>query len=116
MIVLCFVDDLIYIGHSVSKIDAMIADLGSEFLLTVEKDITSYLGIEIKMLPDKALLLSQTGLTNWILQTYHMTDCNAKDTPVSSIALGSDLSEPSFQHDFSYPLVVGMLMYLASNS
>ena len=45
-----------------------------------------------------------------------MVNCNAKDTPASSIALGSDLSGPPFQHNFSYPLAVGMLMYLASNS
>ena len=29
MIVLCFVDDLIYVGHDVFKIDSMITDLGN---------------------------------------------------------------------------------------
>ena len=42
MIVLCFVNDLIYVGHDVVKIDAMIANLGTEFLHTVEEDITSF--------------------------------------------------------------------------
>ena len=116
MIVLCFVDDLIYVGHDVVKIDSMIADLGNEFLLTVEEDITSFLGIQIQTLPDKALLLTQTGLTTRILETCGMSDCNAKDTPASSIALGSDLSGKPYTHDFSYASVVGMLMYLASNS
>ena len=44
---MCFVDNLIYIGHNIQKIDAMIANLGTEFLLTVEEDITSFLGIQI---------------------------------------------------------------------
>ena len=50
------------------QIDSMISDLGTEFLLTVEEDITSFLGIQIKTLHNKALLLTQTGLTNWILE------------------------------------------------
>ena len=48
MIVLCFVDDLIYVGHDVTKIDSMISDLGTEFLLTVEEDITSFLGMGLR--------------------------------------------------------------------
>ena len=46
MIVLYFMDDLIYVGHDVAKIDSMISDLGTEFLLTVEEDSTSFLGIQ----------------------------------------------------------------------
>ena len=35
-----------YVGHDVAKIDSMISDLGTEFLLTVEEDSTSFLGIQ----------------------------------------------------------------------
>ena len=45
MIVLCFIDDLIYVGHNAAKINSMIADLRIEFLLIVEEDITIFLGI-----------------------------------------------------------------------
>lgn len=83
---------------------------------TVEEDISSFLGISIETLQDKSLLLTQTGLINRILNTCHMINCNAKDTPASTTALGSDLSGPPFSHDFSYPSAIGMLMYLASNS
>ena len=92
MVVLHFVVDLIDIGHDVVKIDAMISDLGTEFLPTVEEDITSFSGIQIKMLPNNALLLTQTSLTDWILKTCSMTHNNAKDTPASSIVLDSDIS------------------------
>jgi len=54
MLVLCFVDDLIYVGKDISKIDSMIANLGDEFQLTVEEDISSFLGIQIDILPDKS--------------------------------------------------------------
>ena len=116
MLVLCFVDDLIYVGPDVVKIDAMIANLGEEYQLTVEEDISSFLGIQIDILSDKALLLTQSGLTNRVLDTCLMTDCNAKDTPASSTALGSDLSGEVFNNEFNYASAVGMLMYLASNS
>jgi hypothetical protein len=116
MIVLCFVDDLIYIGRDVSKIDAMISDLGAEFILTVEEDISSFLGIQIDILPDQAMHLTQRGLTQRILNLCHMHDCNTKDTPASTTALGSDLNGAPFTHDFHYASAVGMLMYLASNS
>jgi hypothetical protein len=116
MLVLCFVDDLIYVGKDVSKIDAMIANLGEEFQLTVEEDISSFLGIQIDILPDTAMLLTQPGLTHRVLETCLMVDCNAKDTPASSAALGTDLSGDVFANDFSYASAIGMLMYLASNS
>ena len=44
-----------------------------------------------------------------------MSNCNAKDSPASSIALGSNLSGTPYIHNFLYAPVVGMLMHLASN-
>jgi hypothetical protein len=61
MLILCFVNDLIYLGPDVTKIDAMIAILGAEFTLMVKEDISSFLRIQIKTLPTKALLLTQAG-------------------------------------------------------
>jgi hypothetical protein len=116
MLVLCFVDDLIYVGPDVTKIDAMIANLGAEFQLTVEEDISSFLGIQIDTLPDGAMLLTQSGLTARVLETCLMVDCNAKDTPALSTTLGTDLLGAVFSYEFSYASAVGMLMYLASNS
>ena len=94
----------------------MISDLGAEFILTVEEDISSFLGIQIDILPDQAMHLTQRGLTQRILNLCHMHDCNTKDTPASTTALGSDLNGAPFTHDFHYASAVGMLMYLASNS
>jgi hypothetical protein len=56
----------------------MISDLGSEFLLKIEYDITSFWGILIQTSPDKALLLSMAGLTNWFLATSGMTYCKCQ--------------------------------------
>ena len=67
MLVLCFVDDLIYVGPDVTKIDTMISNLGDEFKLTVEEDLSSFLGIQIDILSDNAMLLTQSGLTTRVL-------------------------------------------------
>jgi hypothetical protein len=116
MLVLCFVDDLIYVGPDVTKIDTMISNLGDEFKLTVEEDLSSFLGIQIDILSDKAMLLTQSGLTTRVLETCLMVDCNSKDTPALSTTLGTDLQGEVFSNEFSYASAVGMLMYLASNS
>ena len=94
----------------------MIANLGKEFKLTMEKEISRFLGIQIDELEDGSLFLTQTALIDRILRTCFMQDCNAKDTPASSTALGTDLLGDTFVDDFSYPSAVGMLLYLASNS
>ena len=116
MLVLCYVDDLIYVGPDVAKLDAMIADLSKEFQLTVEGDISSFLGIQIDTLPDNALLLTQSGLTTRVLEACLMVDCNGKDTPASTVTVGTDLGGSPHIESFSYASVIGMLMYLASNS
>jgi hypothetical protein len=115
MIVVCFVDDLIYLGRDILKIDAMIKDLGSEFALTVE-DMSSFLGIQIDIRDDHSMVLTQRGLTQRILEACHMVDCNVKDTPATTTTVGTDATGAPFSGDFSYASVVGMLMYLASNS
>jgi hypothetical protein len=115
MIVVCFVDDLIYLGRDIVKIDAMIKDLGSEFALTVE-DMSSFLCIQIDIRDDHSMVLTQRGLTQRILEVCHMVDCNVKDTPATTTTVGTDATGAPFSGDFRYAFVVGMLMYLVSNS
>ena len=45
-----------------------------------------------------------------------MADCNTKATPCGQEALGSDLGGTAISGKFDYSSVVGMLMYLSSNS
>jgi hypothetical protein len=45
-----------------------------------------------------------------------MTDCEAKSTPAATAPLGSDPNGRSFKEDWDYASVVGMLLYLSSNS
>jgi hypothetical protein len=45
-----------------------------------------------------------------------MVDCNSKTTPCNTTPLGADLEGPEPTGRFDYASVVGMLMYLSSNS
>ena len=62
--------------------------------------------------------MTQKGLIDRILATMNMSDCNGKSTPTdgSGKPLGSDKEGAPASASWSYPSVIGMLLYLASNS
>ena len=60
--------------------------------------------------------LKTTGLINKILHTVDMVDCNGKDTPAMKSPLSSDTYGKPFKEKSEYSSVVGMLLYLCSNS
>ena len=61
---------------------------------------------------------TQTGLIDKVLAATGMTECNSKDTPCSGDGkpLGSDPEGVPAKEEWGYSSVVGMLLYLASNS
>ena len=84
--------------------------------MTVEGDITAFLGIDFKHLPTGAVEMLQLGLTEWVLKTMGMQDCNLDCTLASQKPLGKDKEGPEFAEKWSYSSVVGMLLYLVANS
>ena len=58
----------------------------------------------------------QTGLIDKVLKATGMEECNAKPTPACTTALGTDSEGPRCQLSWDYASVIGMLMYLTSNS
>ena len=69
-------------------------------------------------LHDGGIQLTQKGLIDRILKTTGMTECNGKDSPTdgSGKPLGSDKDGAPASASWSYPSVIGMLLYLASHS
>ena len=84
--------------------------------MTVEGDILTFLGIDFKHLPTGAVEILQLGLTEQMLKTTGMEDCNLDCTPASQKPLGKDKEGPEFVERWSSSSVVGMLLYLAANS
>ncbi|KAL7556403.1 hypothetical protein ACA910_013045 [Epithemia clementina (nom. ined.)] len=65
---------------------------------------------------DGTIELLQTGLIDRILRVTELEDSSPKSTPAAPTPLGADNEGPTCQESWSYASVVGMLMYLASNS
>ena len=118
MIVFLYVDDCGVAAPKQKDIDDFVARLNKKgFELTQDGDFAEYLGI--KFVVDKTantITMTQPGLINKIVQARQMDNCNPNKTPASTTALGSDPTGPPMKEAWSYPSVIGMLLYLSTNT
>ena len=90
-------------------------DRGFEF--TQEGTFTDFLGIKFVRDSDaNTITLTQKGLIQKIIDTTGMQDCNPNWVPTSMTALGIDPDGSLMNESWSYPSVVGMLLYLSTNT
>jgi Reverse transcriptase (RNA-dependent DNA polymerase) len=112
MVVLCYVDDCLFFGPDLRKIDGFIEELEQQgFALTKEQDVYAFLGIQ--MVRDRATgkyTLTQEGLIKKVLRIVGMENCNSKKTPAGVTPLGTDAEGAPFSEDWQYASVVGMLL------
>ena len=94
----------------------MLESLKDEFEMTVEGDVTAFLGIQFKHLSGGEIEMQQIGLIERVLKATGLQDCNPDKTPVSQKSFGTDKNGLEFAEQWSYSSVVGMLLYLAANS
>jgi hypothetical protein len=120
VIILAYVDDCLMFAPSNNLIDKVIDDLKHEFPLTVEsdknEDVYAYLGVDLKRNSDGTITFTQKGLVDKILRTVGLQDCSPRATPCNTEPLGSDAKGARHSESWSYPSVIGMLLYLSSNS
>jgi Reverse transcriptase (RNA-dependent DNA polymerase) len=109
-----YVDDLIMISKQKKVLDDIVAELRNEFTITDEGTLSTYLGIVIERKGDE-FKLSQPELTRKILQATGLTDANANERPATE-TLGSHLDCDKHNETWEYASVIGMLMYLSTNS
>ena len=84
--------------------------------LTREDDAFHFLGVEVVHHDDGRVELLQKGLISKVLKTMDMENAHTECTPASNAPLGTDADGEPFVESWSYPSVVGMLLYLSSNS
>ena len=116
MVYLNYVDDGILIGKDGSKIESVIDDLGTTLELTREGDLSAFLGIQIDKNENGSLKLTQEGLIKRVLEATKMQDCRPTKTPAIKETLGADVNGEPAEEQWNYRSIVGMLLYLASNS
>ncbi|MGH3053588.1 MAG: reverse transcriptase domain-containing protein, partial [Gaiellaceae bacterium] len=115
-ICLVYVDDCLFFAKTNASIDKMIANLKKDFDLTVEADVSTYLGIKIKNTEDGCMELSQPYLIERVLEATHMTNCNGKATPAVTTPIGNDPEGDDRKEDWHYASIIGMLMFLQANT
>jgi hypothetical protein len=123
IICVVYVDDTIFAGPDRALIDAEIQGLGvsskdqsHSFDLRDKGEVGDFLGIRITKTGPITFKLTQTGLIYKILQAVGLEECRGVSTPAETKALGSDLEGALFDEEWDYAPLIGMLMYLSSNT
>ena len=118
IMVVLYVDDVGIAYVNQSDLDTLLANLtrkGLEF--TKEGTFTDFLGIKFVQDPiENTVTLTQKGLIKKIIDATGMSDCNPNWTPAIQQTLGIDPKGEAMQEDWSYPSIVGMLLYLSTNT
>ena len=117
MIVL-YVDDLGIAYSNKKDLEKLLQDLtnlGLEF--TREGTFTDFLGIKfVKDEVKNTVTLTQKGLIQKIINATGLQDCNPNHTPALQACLGIDPDGEPMDELWSYRSIVGMLLYLSTNT
>ena len=81
---LVYVDDIILTGSSSSLIQQITTQLNSTFSLKQLGQLDYFLGIEIKYLPDRSLLMTQSKYVRDLLHRTHMAEAHSIPSPMAS--------------------------------
>jgi hypothetical protein len=117
VIILTYVDDCLFFAKEQKQIDDVLESIKkSNLQFTIEDDVFTFLGFKLKKHKDGTIEFLQKSLINKVLSSCNMFECNTMSTPANQTPLGTDAQGPAFDRSFDYALIVGMLMYLSSNS
>jgi len=122
VICISYVDDVCWFARDQKDIEKVLDSFDNDgdqynWEMTREGAVNEFLGIDINRLVGDSYELTQKGLIKQVLGATGMVDCNVKPTPTKSEGpLGSDVNGRPASKSWSYASVIGMLLYLASNS
>ena len=119
-----YVDDCLFWAFSQSEIKNVIKsfkEVGPSYNWEHSKgeSVSELLGIDIKTLDNGGFQFCQTGLIHKVLEATGMEDCNGLPAPTKVEApLGIDVNGSEAKRDCPniYASVIGMILYLASNT
>jgi hypothetical protein len=118
LMVIVYVDDVGLSAPNMRIIDEFIAELENRgFVLTREGTFSEFLGIKFE--EDKAagtITLTQKGLIKKVIAAAGLEDSNPNWTPAATKALGIDPDGKPMAESWNYPSIVGMLLYLSTNT
>ena len=118
VICLVYVDDTLFFSPKQEYIDEAIQSLVDQGVqVEVEDSVAGFLGVHMERdESNSSIKLTQKGLTNRIIKALDIDDKPPKHTPAASDPLGKDPDGDPPDGRYSYPSVVGMLLYLCGHS
>jgi Reverse transcriptase (RNA-dependent DNA polymerase) len=120
VIYLLYVDDSILLGPNPDELDTIIEEMkGTGSNVTVEGEISDFLGVKTEHKDDGTIHLTQPHLIDSILKELNLDrpDNNSKDTPAaSSKILGRHPESKDFDNYFHYRRAIGKLNYLEKST
>ena len=112
-----YVDDVGIAYSDSSYLEELIEGFQSRgFELTREGSFAEFLGIQYEHQKDGTVTLSQQGLIKKILKAADMVLCNPQWTPAAKDTLGIDPDGELMSETWNYRSIVGMLLYLSTNT
>jgi hypothetical protein len=115
-----YTDDSILAGPDESEINQIIEDMKKAGLkLTVEGDISDFLGVHVERKSDGTIHLTQPQLIDQILQDLRLDgpDVATKDTPAKvGVTLQRNPDSQPFDGHFIYRSVIGKINYLEKST
>lgn len=109
---LVYVDDIIITGSSSKLIADLITKLNRTFALKELGAPDYFLGIEVKKIPNGALLLTQSKYIRDLMQRANMQDCKGLATPMLSNQKLNKQGIDTLKKPHQYRSIVGALQYV----
>jgi histone deacetylase 1/2 len=117
MMVALYCDDCCIACAHEEIAEQLVTDLNKHNLkLTKEDSLESFLGIKFERDSTGAIHMTQPGLIEKIVETMDMKGCKPMWTPAAPECLGKDPEGAPMDEDWNYASVVGMLLYLSTNT
>ena len=116
---LVYVDDCLFFGKKdeliTKEIQLLKKPKPNSLALEEESDVAGFLGILLHR-SEEGIVLKQTGLIERIITSLGLEDSTPKSTPAERTPLGKDKNGAQRSEGWNYRSVIGMMMYLATNS
>jgi hypothetical protein len=118
MLIVCYVDDAGVSAPNDQLIEEFIAKLRRRgFELQREGSFTEFLGIKFERdAYTQSIELTQKGLISKIVAATGLQSCKSNALPCSQLALGRDPDGEPMSESWGYSSIVGMLLYLSTNT
>ena len=120
VIVVVYVDDLLFYSKSMTTIDSLISTLHDDGIwIRKEGSAEGFLGDDVTCdISSYCITLTQTGLTQHVVEALGLCSrsSTALSTPAESAPLPKDSEGAPASGVFNYAAIVGMLLYLSRHS